>query len=93
MSIFRDIDKGALYLIVVRETDYSEYKSAGEGLASFARVLDDGRIVISLDLKQKLPDLPKDYAQPVQEFALDDKTWSDVPRLNIVVMIVGSRGE
>jgi sterol 3beta-glucosyltransferase len=72
--------------------DYAEYKAAGKGLASFARVSDDGRIIISLDLKQKLPDLPKDYAKPVKEFAFDEKTWRDVPRMNIVIMIVGSRG-
>jgi len=45
-----------------------------------------------LDLKQKLPDLPKDYAKPVEEFALDEQTWRDVPQMNIVIMIVGSRG-
>jgi len=72
--------------------DYAEYKAAGKGLSSFARVDEDGRIVISLDLKQKLPDLPKDYAKSVEEFALDEQTWRDVPRMNIVIMIVGSRG-
>jgi hypothetical protein len=72
--------------------DYAEYKAAGKGLSSFARIDDDGRIIISLDLKQKLPDLPKDYAKPVEEFALDEQTWRDVPQMNIVIMIVGSRG-
>jgi sterol 3beta-glucosyltransferase len=72
--------------------DYAEYRAAGKGLSSFARVGDDGRIIISLDLKQNLPDLPEDYAKTVEEFALDEKTWRDVPRMNIVIMIVGSRG-
>ena len=72
--------------------DYAEYKATGKGLSSFARVGDDGRIVISLDLKQKLPDLPKDYAKAVEEFALDEKTWKNVPAMRIVIMIVGSRG-
>lgn len=49
--------------------------------------------MVSLDLKQKLPDLPKDYAKEVNEFAVDAQAWQDVPRLNIVIMIVGSRGE
>jgi hypothetical protein len=74
-------------------TNYAEYKAAGKGLASFARVSDDGRIIISLDLKQKLPDLPKDYAKPVKEFALDEQTWREVPQMAIVIMIVGSRGD
>ena len=72
---------------------YAEYEAIGKGLASFARVSEDGRIVISLDLRQKLPDLPKDYAKEVNEFAVDAQAWRDVPRLNIVIMIVGSRGE
>lgn len=57
-----------------------------------ARVGEDGRIVISLNLNRPLPDLPEDHAQEVKEFAVDEKRWTDVPRLNIVVMIVGSRG-
>lgn len=65
----------------------------GEGLASMARVTEDGRIVISLDLKKQLPDLPPDYAKDVEEFAVDDSTWTNVPAMNIVIMIVGSRGK
>ena len=49
--------------------------------------------MISLDLKRKLPDLPEDYAKEVNEFAVDARAWRDVPCLNIVIMIVGSRGE
>jgi hypothetical protein len=72
--------------------NYSEYKATGTGLVSEARVTEDGRIAISLDLKQELPDLPAEYAQDVKEFAIDHKSWREVPRLSIVVMIVGSRG-
>lgn len=65
----------------------------GKGLSSFARVEEDGRIVISLDLAKKLPDLPENHALNVEEFAVDSSHWKDVPRMNIVIMIVGSRGE
>lgn len=49
--------------------------------------------MISLDLAQKLPDLPKDYARDVKEFAVDETEWKRYPSMNIVIMIVGSRGE
>ncbi|KAJ6606176.1 UDP-Glycosyltransferase/glycogen phosphorylase [Mycena vulgaris] len=75
------------------QTDYAEYKSFGKGLASTARVLPDGRIVISLDLKKKLPDLPEDHARDIQEFAVDKTEWKHYPSMNIVIMIVGSRGD
>ncbi|KAJ7932676.1 glycosyltransferase family 1 protein [Mycena leptocephala] len=75
------------------KTNYAEYQSSGKGLASMARVLPDGRIVISLDLKQKLPDLPEDHAQDIREFAVDKTEWKKYPSLNIVIMIVGSRGD
>ena len=61
-------------------------------MASSARVLDDGRISVSLNLKKALPELPADYAQDVKEFAIDKKDYAAVPALNIVIMIVGSRG-
>ena len=72
--------------------DYVEYKSSGDGLHSSARLTDDGRISISLDLKKTLPDLPEDHAKDVREFALDHKKWNEVPSMNILIMIVGSRG-
>jgi sterol 3beta-glucosyltransferase len=72
--------------------NYAEYVSSGKGLSSFARVTEDGRIVVSLDLKQKLPDLPKEYAKDVEEFAVDGSRWNEVPKINVVIMIVGSRG-
>ncbi|THU98408.1 glycosyltransferase family 1 protein [Dendrothele bispora CBS 962.96] len=75
--------------------DYTKYTSIGRGLFSKARVEpDSGRIVISLDLKQALPDLPPQYAKDVNEFAVDKKEWNKVPKgLKIVIMIVGSRGD
>ncbi|KAF8191604.1 glycosyltransferase family 1 protein [Mycena galopus ATCC 62051] len=76
------------------KTNYAEYMSTGKGLNSMARVLPDGRIVISLDLKQKLPDLPAEgHARDIQEFAVDKTQWKKYPSLNIVIMIVGSRGD
>ncbi|KII89415.1 glycosyltransferase family 1 protein [Plicaturopsis crispa FD-325 SS-3] len=93
-----DQPEGARYIDIGHietnpKINYAEYKAMGEGLASMARVTEDGRIVISLDLKKQLPDLPPDYAKDVEEFAVDDSTWTDFPAMNIVIMIVGSRGD
>ncbi|KIJ63362.1 glycosyltransferase family 1 protein [Hydnomerulius pinastri MD-312] len=70
-----------------------EYQATGQGLASSARLASDGRIEISLDLKESIPELPNDYAHEVAEFALDKEGWKDVPKMNIVIMVVGSRGD
>ena len=43
-------------------------------------------------MKKKLPDLPKDYAREVREFAVDPTKATETPALNIVIFIVGSRG-
>ncbi|KAG9038416.1 hypothetical protein FRB95_001273 [Tulasnella sp. JGI-2019a] len=72
---------------------YSTYEAIGKGLISSARLTDDGRIVISLDLKKQLPDLPEGHANPVKEYAVDRQTFTDAPAMNIVIMIVGSRGD
>ena len=85
--------------------DYSQYELSGRGLDSSARITEDGRITVALDLKQALPDLPSGYANSVREFAIDpqlkgrtEETPSGlteggkIPRLSIVLMIVGSRG-
>jgi sterol 3beta-glucosyltransferase len=53
----------------------------------------NGRIVVALDMKKQLSDLPKGYSKNGQEFAVDKQGWRDVPNLNIVIMIVGSRGK
>ncbi|CAE6434741.1 unnamed protein product [Rhizoctonia solani] len=73
--------------------NYATYKAMGKGLSSSANMTPDGRIVITLDLHKKLPDLPKDYANPVREYAVDRVDWRVAPPMNIVIMIVGSRGD
>lgn len=54
-----------------------------------------GRIDLWMDLKSQLKsqslDLPEDYAAPVKEFAVDK--LASVPPLNLVIFLVGSRGD
>lgn len=71
------------------------YKSQGRGLLSIARLSLDGQMSMSFDLKKHLPDfLPSQIlTQEVEEFAVDHERWRDCPSMNIVIMIVGSRGE
>ena len=72
--------------------DYAEVVSAGDdGLESIASIKQDGRISVKFDLKQGTAEIPHDHAEPVKEFAVDSK-WRDCPSINIVIMIVGSRG-
>ncbi|KAG7086366.1 hypothetical protein E1B28_002326 [Marasmius oreades] len=73
--------------------NFVKYIKLGKGLDSRARIEADGSIVISLNLKEKLPDLPSEHAKEVKEFAVDKSGWRDAPKMNIVVMIVGSRGD
>lgn len=75
--------------------DYTQYTSLGEGLLSIAKLSLDGQISISFDLKKYLPDfLPSQIlTQEVDEFAVDREGWKDCPNMNIVIMIVGSRGK
>ncbi|CAE6429532.1 unnamed protein product [Rhizoctonia solani] len=73
--------------------NYATYKALGKGLSSSANMTPDGRIVITLDLHKKLPDLPKNYANPVREYAVDRVDWNIAPSMNVVIMIVGSRGD
>jgi hypothetical protein len=68
--------------------------------------VEGGRILGTPDPKKASPDLPKDYADPVREFvdpALEQYFKKpgeqptpcqdgQVPKLNVVVMIVGTRG-
>lgn len=53
----------------------------------------DGRIALSLNLDKRAPPLPENYAKEVREFAVDTKDYGSPPLMNIVIMIVGSRGE
>lgn len=75
--------------------DYAQYMSQGPGLLSIAKLSLDGQISMSFDLKKYLPDfLPSQIlTQEVVEFAVDHERWRDCPSMNIVIMIVGSRGE
>ena len=68
--------------------------SQGPGLLSIAKLSLDGQISMSFDLKKYLPDfLPSQITQDVEEFGVDHERWRDCPSMNIVIMIVGSRGE
>jgi len=62
------------------------------GLDSAASINPDGRISLQFDLKEGVPHMPQEHAQDVEEFAVDEKGWNVCPKMNIVVMIVGSRG-
>jgi len=48
---------------------------------------------VIFDLKKGAAEIPceDDNATPVKEFAVDSM-WTDCPTMNIVIMIVGSRG-
>lgn len=69
-------------------TDYSEWSQSG----SAARVEEDGRIGVSLNLNKARSDLPAELATLVDEFGVDHGNWRGCPPLCIVIMIVGSRG-
>lgn len=58
---------------------------------SRATLNEQGMIDIWVNLKQSLPDLPKDYARSVKEYAVDPAGVSP-SKLNVVIFIVGSRG-
>lgn len=73
--------------------DYTDFTEEGPGLSSRAAMTDEGMINIWVDLKQSVPDLHKDYAVPVKEYGTDPSGGEDCPPLNIVIFIVGSRGE
>ncbi|KAK0441415.1 UDP-Glycosyltransferase/glycogen phosphorylase [Armillaria borealis] len=74
------------------DISYGRYIAAGKGLRSSAFIAPDGRISVSLNLKHELPDLPEDHGPDVKEFAVD-REWNRFPKMNIVIMIVGSRGD
>jgi len=70
--------------------DYSKYATQGKGLDSTASINPDGRISLNFDLKEGMPHMPPE--QDIEEFAVDVTGWNVCPKMNIVVMIVGSRG-
>ncbi|KAJ3506956.1 hypothetical protein NLJ89_g6575 [Agrocybe chaxingu] len=73
--------------------NYSQYVSQGKGLTSVASISQDGRISVRFDLKDtdSIPDISRNLTD-VEEFAVDQE-WRDYPSMNIVIMIVGSRGD
>ncbi|KIY71268.1 glycosyltransferase family 1 protein [Cylindrobasidium torrendii FP15055 ss-10] len=73
--------------------DYSSLANNGRGLKSSAKLQRNGTIAVRLDLAKALPDLPAGHARAVKEFAIDEEGWKHVPKLSIVILIVGSRGD
>ncbi|GHJ85209.1 hypothetical protein NliqN6_1611 [Naganishia liquefaciens] len=76
-----------------KSQDPRSIETSGPGLQSKAELKGDGTIGVTLDAKTEIPDLPPDYALPVQEYGIDSSRPLRVPSLNIVIMIVGSRGD
>ncbi|KAF9484985.1 glycosyltransferase family 1 protein [Pholiota conissans] len=74
-------------------TDYARIVSEGQGLHSVASVSEDGRISLHIDLKNDAPDLHKEHTLDEEEFAVDKTEWKTCPNMNILIMIVGSRGD
>jgi sterol 3beta-glucosyltransferase len=92
----------ALAMTDISTIDPALYKSSGKGLKSSVNISEEGRINVSMHFNKRLPDLPPHYAHPVREFAVDHsfanptvgvREGGTVPRMSIVVMIVGSRGK
>jgi len=75
-------------------TDSGWRRSGRKGDPAFTHVNDEGQIQVSLDIaREDLPDLSENAADAEEEFAIDSAHWRDVPQMNIVIMIVGSRGD
>ncbi|KAF9453711.1 glycosyltransferase family 1 protein [Macrolepiota fuliginosa MF-IS2] len=72
---------------------YDELTHLGKDLLTNTQIHSDGRIDLSVALATDLPDLPSDHARPVAEFAVDSNWRRERPPMNIVIMIVGSRGD
>ncbi|WVN90029.1 uncharacterized protein L203_105261 [Cryptococcus depauperatus CBS 7841] len=73
--------------------DYADFTSEGPGLDSRAVLDGMGMINIWVNLKKPLPDLPQDYMRPVREWGVDKRKDALIPALNVVIFIVGSRGD
>ena len=77
-------------------TGPDQLSTSGPGLDTRAELDEGGRIDLWMDLKHKLvegaADLPEDYAVHIEEYAVD-KDARDCPPLDIVIFLVGSRGE
>ncbi|KAG9092871.1 hypothetical protein FS749_015386 [Ceratobasidium sp. UAMH 11750] len=57
-----------------------------------AQVGSDGRLQLSFD-GRFLKKLPDTYGEPVEEIGIDEAGFLDAPRINVNIMIVGSRGD
>ncbi|PPQ66045.1 hypothetical protein CVT26_010801 [Gymnopilus dilepis] len=76
--------------------NYAKYVSHGIGLDSIAGLTKDGRISLNFDFKKRIPtigSLTEFRSRDVEEFGIDQDHWKDCPKLSIVIMIVGSRGD
>ncbi|QRV72095.1 glycosyltransferase family 1 protein [Ceratobasidium sp. AG-Ba] len=57
-----------------------------------ARLQTDGRLQISFD-RRFTRQFPESYGEPVQELGIESTGFKDAPRMNVNIMIVGSRGD
>ncbi|KAH8823201.1 hypothetical protein DL96DRAFT_1616914 [Flagelloscypha sp. PMI_526] len=73
--------------------NYAQWTSHGSGLRSSVQITNDGRLALSLDLRKGLPDLPEVGAPVVVEDAVDTEAWAKPPSMQIVIFLVGSRGD
>ncbi|WVF67356.1 hypothetical protein IAT40_002111 [Kwoniella sp. CBS 6097] len=73
--------------------DPARVTASGPGMTSHAAVDDAGQVDITLQLHRKLPELPTSFSRHVKEHGVDLKDWMKCPPLNVVIFIVGSRGD
>ncbi|KAL7420673.1 hypothetical protein Q5752_004624 [Cryptotrichosporon argae] len=71
--------------------DYTRYSASGPGLESRAELTESGLINIWVNLRQPVPLLPDGYAPSIRPFASEPA--APCPNLNIVIFLVGSRGD
>ncbi|KAG9091707.1 hypothetical protein FRC06_000445 [Ceratobasidium sp. 370] len=60
--------------------------------SQYAKFSSDGRLQLSFD-GRFLKKLPDTYGEPVEEVGIDEAGFLDAPRMNVNIMIVGSRGD
>ncbi|KAM0752550.1 UDP-Glycosyltransferase/glycogen phosphorylase [Meredithblackwellia eburnea MCA 4105] len=71
----------------------SMFVAEGSAISSSAHLDDAGRIKMSLKSRWKLPSLPSDGGSEVTEQGVERDPHAQIPKLNIVIFIVGSRGD
>jgi hypothetical protein len=52
-----------------------------------------GRVNIDINLRRRLPDLSSDHAWAVNEYGVERSVRPDCPRLQIVMFLLGGKGE